>query len=142
MKFFELMIIRCWPWFAYRFTPIPSSDNDSKEVIVVVLIWLIFLTFVLWWPSVVEQENLYDSRWTDKEGIWWQLKDNFRQFSIKTYVLGTHQNRLGLHKNMLWVLLRIDSDEHQQHMFLWRTEAILMSTHNKCFYGELSKIIP
>ena len=34
--------------------------------------------------------------------------------------------------NMLWVLIRISSPE-----------AILMSTHNVCFYGEkISKIIP
>ena len=41
--------------------------------------------------------------------------DNFAYFSIKTYVMGTHENRF--------------------------TEAILMSTHNICFYGELTKII-
>ena len=44
------------------------------------------------------------------------MKDNFRQFSLKTYVVDTHKNRLG--------------------------EAILMSTHYICFYGEISKIIP
>ena len=43
---------------------------------------------------------------------------------------------------MLWYSLesleRGDSNEYPQHMFLWRTaEAILMSTHNICFYGEL-----
>ena len=27
---------------------------------------------------------------TDTEDISWKLKDNFRQFSIKTYVMGTH----------------------------------------------------
>ena len=35
------------------------------------------------------------------------LKDNFRQFSFK---------------NMLWVLIRIASNEHPQHMFLWRNK--------------------
>ena len=40
----------------------------------------------------------------------------FCQLAIKTYVVGTHKNRLG--------------------------EVILMSTHNICFYGEISKIIP
>ena len=48
----------------------------------------------------------------DQEGIWWSLKDKFGQFSIKTYVV-------------------VLSDE-----------AILMSTHNICFYEEITKIIP
>ena len=26
----------------------------------------------------------------DKEGIWWYLNDNFRQFSIKKRDVGTH----------------------------------------------------
>ena len=43
------------------------------------------------------------------------FEDNFHYFSIKTYVVGTHKNRLA--------------------------EAILMSTHNICFCGALSKII-
>ena len=51
-------------------------------------------------------------------------------------------------------ICRGDSNEYPQHTFLWRTEknypfnyrqildeAILMSTHNICFYGELKKII-
>ena len=42
-------------------------------------------------------------------------KKFFCQIFIKTYVVGAHQNRLG--------------------------EAILMSTHNIGFYGEISKII-
>ena len=33
---------------------------------------------------------------------------------------------------MLWVLIR---------MFLSLIEAILMNTHNICFYGELTKIV-
>ena len=41
---------------------------------------------------------------------------------------------------MLWVLIKMhrrgDSNEYPQH-----GEAILMSTHNICFYGELMKII-
>ena len=67
----------------------------------------------------------------------------FCQFSIKTDVVGAHQN----------CLEGGDSDEHPQHRFLWRPvlwvhiriflkEAILMSTHNKGFYGEISKSIP
>ena len=43
------------------------------------------------------------------------IEDNFHYFSIKTYVVGTHWNCLA--------------------------EAILMSTHNICFYGEIMKII-
>ena len=43
------------------------------------------------------------------------VKDNFAYFSIKTYVVGTHWNHL--------------------------TKAILMSTHKKCFYEKLTKII-
>ena len=43
------------------------------------------------------------------------IRDNSAYFSIKTSVVGTHQNRL--------------------------SEAILMSTHNICFDGELMKII-
>ena len=45
----------------------------------------------------------------------------------------------------LWVLIRVA--KYPQHMFLWRnmenypSEVILMSTHNICLYGELSKII-
>ena len=36
---------------------------------------------------------------------------------------------------MLWVLIRrVDSNEHP-------AEAILMSTHNVCCYGELKKIM-
>ena len=45
------------------------------------------------------------------------IKDNFGQFgqfSIKTYIMGTHYNRL--------------------------IEAILMSTHYVCFYGEITEI--
>ena len=41
--------------------------------------------------------------------------DNFSYFSIKTYVVGTQK---------------------------CLTEALLMSIHNICFYGELEKIIP
>ena len=41
---------------------------------------------------------------------------------------------------MLWVLIKMprrgDSNEYPQH-----GKAILMSTHNICFYGELIKII-
>ena len=44
------------------------------------------------------------------EQIRWVFGDNFCQFSIK---------------NMLWVLIRI-------------TSQVLMSTHNVCFYGEIS----
>ena len=34
--------------------------------------------------------SLYLSNGTDKVGILWLLKDNFPEFSIKTYVVGTH----------------------------------------------------
>ena len=44
------------------------------------------------------------------------IKDNFLQFFIKAYVVGTHLNRLG--------------------------ETILLSTHNISFYGEIMNIIP
>ena len=44
-----------------------------------------------------------------------KIRDNFAYFSIEIYVVGTRHNCLG--------------------------EAILMSTHNICFYGELMKII-
>ena len=44
------------------------------------------------------------------------IQDNFCQFSIKTYVVGTHHYHLA--------------------------EAILMNTHNIHLYGEISKIIP
>ena len=40
-----------------------------------------------------------------------RIIDLFRYFSVKTYVVGTHLNRL--------------------------IEVILMNTHNICFYGEL-----
>ena len=40
--------------------------------------------------------------------------DSFSYFSVKTYVVGTHQKRLG--------------------------EALLMSTHNICFHGEIRKV--
>ena len=43
------------------------------------------------------------------EQVRWVCDDNFPYFSLKTYVVGTHKNRLG--------------------------EAILMSTHNICFKG-------
>ena len=44
------------------------------------------------------------------------ILENFSYFSIKTYVVGTHMKHF--------------------------IEAILMSTHNICFYGELEEIIP
>ena len=50
--------------------------------------------------------------WRIRENYWWYFRDNFPHFSIKTYVVGTHY------------------------------EAILMSTHNICSYGELEEIFP
>ena len=49
-------------------------------------------------------------------------------FSIKTCC--GYSLESPLQKHMLWVLSRIAL-----------TEAILMNTHNICFYGELTKII-
>ena len=50
---------------------------------------------------------------------WWVFDENlkmiFHTISIKTYVVGTHWNRL--------------------------VQVILMNTHSICFYGELLKII-
>ena len=51
---------------------------------------------------------------TDKNGIWWWLRDNFAYFSIKTYVVGTHWNRLA--------------------------EEILRSTHNISFMENWQKL--
>ena len=41
---------------------------------------------------------------------------------------------------MLWVLIRIASALHK-NIYVVGTQAILMSTHNICFYRELTKII-
>ena len=47
---------------------------------------------------------------------------------------------------MLWVLIRIASRGKailmSTHNICFYGEAILMSTHNIWFYGEISKIIP
>ena len=41
--------------------------------------------------AVSDQSNLTElNSGTDKMGIWWWLTDNFLQFCIKTYVVGTH----------------------------------------------------
>ena len=71
---------------------------------------------------------------TGKVGICWKLRDNFAYFSIKTccgYSLELPQN--------ICCGYLVESP--------WRNiccgcldEAILMSTHNICFYGELTKI--
>ena len=41
---------------------------------------------------------------------------------------------------MLWVLIRITSAKHMLWVLI--SKAILMSTHNICFYGEITKFIP
>ena len=53
------------------------------------------------------------------------MKDNFCQIFIKTYVVGAHENHLGM-------------STHNIGFY----EAILMSTPNIGFYEEISKIIP
>ena len=55
------------------------------------------------------------NQWNRSGGYSMIIKGKFAYFFIKTYVVDTHYNHLA--------------------------EAILMSTHNICFYGELTKII-
>ena len=64
-----------------------------------------------WIPNTVVCLNFWR---TEKEGIWWYLKDNFCQFFIKTCC-----------GYSLELPYRGDSNEYPQHMF----------------YGEISKII-
>ena len=51
-----------------------------------------------------------------RRSIWWELWDNFLQFSIKIYIVVTHKKGF--------------------------SEVLLMSTHKICLYGEITKIIP
>ena len=55
----------------------------------------------------------------------------FSYISMKTYVVDTHKKCFYevLLKHMLW-------STHKKHL----NEAILMSTHNICFQGEIRKI--
>ena len=65
----------------------------------------------------------------------------FLWFSIKTYVVGIHFNPLGEAILMSTHNICFYPNEYPQHMFLWRTRINLMSTYNICFYGKLQKII-
>ena len=59
--------------------------------------------------------------------IWWRLWDNFLQFFIKIYIVGTHLKR---HSVALQMSTRYSfkapqcgtSNEYPQHMFLWRNK--------------------
>ena len=76
-----------------------------------------------------------------RRSIWWKFWDNFFQFSIRIYVPGTHwkflANRtvyIGLVNEYLVIILGWFSKCFD--------EALLLSTHNICFYGQIRKIIP